>query len=209
MFYPVAQVDVGQAQFARLGDLPQHVVGAVRGARHVGIEKRVDGRQAIGQHVDDADHAQDAFGIAKLHQARVDPALQQKLRVLVAAVLVHAAARVACALVAQIQLVMLVEEGQGGHARLQVGVPAPGAALVAVGRERLRHHAHGDAGLAAVAVRPVGEDAAAAKAVAYQFRIHVAVDQVRRRGHLRAGLAVVQVAARVGRRRVELQGGKR
>src|SRR5262249_49107758 len=65
------------------------------------------------------------------------------------------------------------------------------------------------AGLAAVAVGAVGEDATAAKTVLDQLRIHVRIDQVRRRGDLRARLARVQVAARVGRSRVELQGRKR
>ena len=39
---PVAQVDVGQTQAARLLDLPQHVVGAIAGAGF-GLEEGVDG----------------------------------------------------------------------------------------------------------------------------------------------------------------------
>ena len=65
----------------------------------VGIEERVDRGQTVVQHVDDGNHAQRSNtvnarrnGIAKFNEARVDLALQQELRVLLAAVIVHAAA---------------------------------------------------------------------------------------------------------------------
>src|SRR5690606_35706531 len=49
------------------------------------------------------------------------------------------------------------------------------------------------------------EHAAAAKATGHEVGVGVVVDQVARRSHLRARLLARQVAARVGRRRVELQ----
>jgi hypothetical protein len=105
---------------------------------------------------------------AELHQTGVDAALQQELFVLVAAVLVHAAAGVAHRLVQQVQRIMLFDIGQRRHQCLQVLVAAPGAALRAVRRELVDHHAAWRAGVAFVAIRPVGEDAAAAKAGAHQ-----------------------------------------
>jgi hypothetical protein len=71
--------------------------------------------------------------LAELHQPRVHPALQQELRVLVDAVVVHAAARVAAGLVAQVQVVVLGHEAQLEHARLQVAVAGPGTPLAAGG----------------------------------------------------------------------------
>ncbi len=131
--------------------------------------------------------------------------MQQELGVLVAAVLVHAAAGVALALVAQVQLVMLVRERQRGDAGAQLAMAYPGAALAAVRLELVGHHPHRNASLAAVAVRPVGEDAAAAEAVLDQLRIDIGINQVRRSGNLRAGLACIQVTAGVGRCGVKLQ----
>jgi hypothetical protein len=56
--------------------------------------------------------------LAELDQARIHPALQQELRVLVDAVVVHAAAGVAPGLVAQVQLVVLGHKAQLEHPRL-------------------------------------------------------------------------------------------
>ena len=67
--------------------------------------------------------------VAELHQARVDAALQQEVRVLVAAVLVHAAAGVARGLIAQVQRVVLDAEAQAERERLERLVLLPGAAL--------------------------------------------------------------------------------
>jgi len=69
-----------------------------------------------------------------------------------------------------------------------------------------RRIAQGQTGLAAVAVGAVGEHAAAAKALIDQFGIHLIVDQVTGRGHLRACLALRQIAAFVRRRCIKLQG---
>jgi hypothetical protein len=111
--------------------------------------------------------------------------------------------------VAKIELVVLGHETQLEHARVQVVVLLHGAALAAVGLKAVDQHAQRDAGAAAVAVRPVGEHSAAPEAAEHEVRVGVVVDQVAGRGHLRPGLAIGQVAARVGRRRVELQRVKR
>ncbi len=127
---------------------------------------------------------------------------------MVAAVLVHAAACVARGLVAQIEFVVLRDVGQRRDPGGEIGMPGPGAFLAAIGLVGGDLDAHGGASLAAVAIRTVGEDAAAAEAVFDQFGIDVGIDQVRRRGHLRARLPALEVTAGVGRRCVKLQRGK-
>src|SRR4029077_3208616 len=104
--YPVAELEVRQAQAPARLDLPEHVVGAEARAAPVGLVERVDRRQAVGQVVDDRDHHELAV-LAELDQARVDAALQEKVRILVAAVVVHAAAGMALGLVAQVERVVL------------------------------------------------------------------------------------------------------
>src|SRR6185436_17729893 len=91
---PVAEVEIGQAQAPARLDLPQHVVGAEARAAPVGLVERIDRRQAVGQVIDDRHHHQLAV-LAELDQARVDAALQEEVRILVAAVVVHAAAGMA------------------------------------------------------------------------------------------------------------------
>ena len=88
-------------------------------------------------------------------------------------------------LVAQVKLVVLGHKAQPEHPRLQTLVLLPGPALAAVGFKSVDRHPQGHAGLAALAVGPVGEHAAAPEAVGYQARIDVGVDQVAGRGHLR------------------------
>ena len=198
-----------QPEGLRLTDQPQHAVGAVTRAR-LRFIKGVHGGYAVFQHVQDGHHAQgtSAFvraGFTKLHQARIDPALQQKLGVLLDAVVVHAAAGVATVLVAQIQIVVLRHETQPGHARLQVSMPTPRPALAAIRRESIGQYAQRYAGLAAVAMRPVGEQTAAPKALADQFGIRGIVDEVAWGGHLRTRLPSIEVAARIRCRGVELQ----
>ncbi len=210
---PVPQIDVRQAERARLLDLPEHVEGAVAAFR-IGVVEGIDGRKAVVQHVEDGHHAQRA-GLAvgrripEFDQPRVHAALQQELRVLVDAVVVHAAAGMAGALVVEIQLVVLRLVAQPQHAGLEAAVLLPGTALAAVGPEFARQHAQRGTGLATVAVGAVGEHAAAAESARHQVGIHIALDQVAGRGDLGPGLPVRQVAARVGRRRVELQGLQR
>ena len=81
---------------------------------------------------------------------------------------VHAAATVATALVAQIQLVVLGHKGGCQHAHLQVGVALGSAALAAVGYKFLRQHAQRLASAAAVAVGAIGEQPAAPKTLRNQ-----------------------------------------
>jgi hypothetical protein len=145
-------------------------------------------------------------GFAELHQARIDTALQQELRVLVDAVVVHAAARMAAVLVAQVELVVLWHEAEFEDAGVQCLVPAPCAALAAIGAEEIDRHAQRHAGLAAIAVGAVSEHAAAPEAVGHQVRISVVVDQVAGCGDLRAGLFARQVAAGIRCRCIKLQG---
>src|SRR3954470_17365252 len=103
---PVAEVEVRQAQAPARLDLPEHVVGAEARAAPVGLVERVNRRQAAGQVGDDRTHQQLAV-LAELDQARVDAALQQEVRILVAAVVVHAAAGMALGLVAQVERIVL------------------------------------------------------------------------------------------------------
>jgi hypothetical protein len=140
-----------------------------------------------------------------LDQARVDAALQQEVRVLVAAVVVHAAAGMAPRLIAQVERVVLEPEFQWLGLRAELLVQVPGRALRAARLELADRDAHRHAGAAAVAMRTVGEDAAAAEAGLDQLAVELGVDQVARRRDLRARHALGQVAARVGRSHVELQ----
>ena len=55
------------------------------------------------------------------------------------------------------------------------------------------------------AIRAVGEHPATAKTLRNQLGVNVATNQMTGRCHLRAGLAVGQVAARIGGRGVELK----
>src|SRR5690606_34636317 len=105
-------------------------------------------------------------------------ALQQELGVLLAAVAVHAAAGVACRLVALIQLVMVLTEAQTHFARHQRSVLLERAALTAVGFEVADAQAHGHAFAAGAAVWTIGEHAAAAKAGTHEFAVGVVVDQM-------------------------------
>lgn len=191
-------------------NLPEHAIAAVAGlvARLV---KRVNRGNAIFQYIEDGDHFECARftmgrAFAKLHQARVHAALQQELRVLVNAVMVHAAAGVTPALVAQVELVMLWQETQFEDARMQRVVSFPGAALAAVCLKTVDRHAKRHAGLASVAARAVGKHAATPKSIDHEARIRVVVDEMAGRGDLGAGLFARQVTAGVGRRCIKLQG---
>src|SRR6185437_17116677 len=143
--------------------------------------------------------------IAELIELGGDIAVQQEVLVLLTAVLVHAAAGVTRALVLEIQRVMrrIVDElaPHGDEAR----VPAPGAALAAVRRVARNGDAHRNASVAVVAVRPIGERAAAPEADAHELAVHTRIDEVTRRRDLRARRTIGQVAAWIRRRGVELQ----
>jgi hypothetical protein len=63
--------------------------------------------------------------------------------------------------------------------------------------------------LAAIAIRAVGEQAAAPKALLHQIGINLVVDQVAGGGHLGTGGAIGQITASIRRRGVKLQGLQR
>ena len=87
-------------------------------------------------------------------------------------------------------------------------MPVPRASLAAIGREFVGLYAHWNARLAAIAVRSIGKDAAAAKTVLNQFGIDIGIDQVGGSGHLRTSLPSVKVTARIGCSSIKLQSGK-
>src|ERR1700674_357871 len=189
---------------APLLDLPQDVVGAVARLGHQRIEERVHRGEPVGELVDDRHHAQLA-ALAELDQPRGDVGLQQEVGVLLAAVVVHAAAAVALALVEAVERVMLGVELELAVARLELLVARDGAALRARGLELGGDHAHRHARVAVVAVGTVGEGTTAAKSRRDERAVGVGVDEIAGRGHLRARKLARQVAAGIGSRRVELQ----
>jgi hypothetical protein len=91
--------------------------------------------------------------------------LQQKLLVLVDAVLVHAAASVAMGLVTQVKGVVVRVKMQIEYAHLQMPMGTPSSALAAVWLESFNLDAQRQTCLASIAVRAVGEHTAAPKAL--------------------------------------------
>src|SRR5260221_2158665 len=115
----------------------------------------------------------------------------------------------AVGLVAAVEGVMLMRELELHYARGEFMVLAVSATLTAVGREFIDDHAHRHAGAAVVAIRAIGEGAAAAKAGGDQMAVGGGIDQVAGRGHLGAGQAARQIAAGIGCSCIELQIGER
>ena len=153
--------------------------------------KGVHRRKSLIQDIDNADHFEfthlaSGTGFSKLNQPRIDATLKQKLLVLLNAVLVHAATRMAAVLIAQIQVVMLIFKTQSRHARHQILMFSQCTLLTFVGLEFIAQHAHGHTCLAAIAVGPVGKEAASAKAALDQVRIHIGLNQMAGCRHLRA-----------------------
>ena len=83
--------------------------------------------------------------------------------------LIHAAAGVSAGLVFQVQVVMLGNVSQFANLSSQCRMLLQTAPLAAVGLEVLSPNAQGNASPAAVAIRPVSEQAAAPEAFGYQF----------------------------------------
>src|SRR4051794_23888618 len=108
-------------------------------------------------------------------------------------------------LVAQVERIVLEAEFERLDMRDERLVLLPRAALRAAGDEIGYRDAYRHAGAAGVAMRPVGEDAAAPEAGLDEIAIKLGVDEVARRRHLRARHPVRQVAAGIGRSYVELQ----
>src|SRR5512139_179543 len=99
---------------------------------------------------------------------------------------------------------MLFPEIQRQKARGKMPVALEAATLGAVGDETGHVDAHRHAGVAVLAVRPIGELTAAAEAGTDQRTVGVAVDQVGGRGDLRTGAPTLQIAAVVMRGQIEL-----
>src|SRR5258706_11671166 len=102
------------------------------------------------------------------------------MAVLLAAVLIHAAARVARRLIAQVQRVMFGAVLEFQRFGLERGVFFPVSALAAAGTEILHRNAHRNARAAVIAVRPVRESAAAAEARLDELAVDRSVDEVAR-----------------------------
>src|SRR5689334_1887661 len=131
------------------------------------------------------------------------------MAVLLAAVLVHAAAGMALRLVAQVERVVLRAVLERQDLCMEAAVALERAALRARRLESLRLDANGNAGAAMIAMRAVGEGAAAAKARPHELRVDGAIDEVAGGGDLGASHALRQVTAGIGRGRVELQDRQR
>jgi hypothetical protein len=113
---PVAHVNERQPLSLWPVELPKHAVSAVTGVLLRGI-KGVNRRQALIQDVDNTHHFQfthlaSCAGFSEFNQPRIDSTLKQKLLVLLYAVLVHAATRMAAVLIAQIQVVVFTFKTQ-------------------------------------------------------------------------------------------------
>src|SRR6267154_3322740 len=201
---PIAEIQIGQGSATALLDLPQDVVGAEARAGAVGIVKSVDRGKAVAQLIDDRHHHELAL-VAELHPPRAHPALQQEMRILVAAGLVPSAAGMAARLITKVKRVVLDAKAQSRYRVLQPLVPCLRAPLAARSAKLLDGDAHRNAGAAVVAIRSVGKDAAAAKAEPYQVRVQLGSDQMAGGRDLRARHPARQIAARVGRSHVELQ----
>ena len=100
---------------------------------------------------------------------------------------------------------MLGIERQLAPIRRQLRDGRAGTALGAVRPERRHHGTRTGTHARHVAIRPVGEGAAATKAEADELAVDARVDQMAGRRDLRPRRPVGQVAARIRRRRVELQ----
>src|SRR6266513_3805577 len=160
---PITEIQIGKGGAAALFDLPQDVVGPETRAGSVGIVESIERGKPVAQLVDDRNHHELAL-VAEFHQPRAHPALQQEMRVLVAAVLVHAAAGMPARLITKIERVVLDAKAQSRHRVLQPRVLCQRPPLAARSAELLDGDAHRNAGAAVIAVGPVGEDSAAAKA---------------------------------------------
>ena len=124
---------------------------------------------------------------------------------MLAAVLVHAASRMAFGLIVAIQQIVLLMESEVTIAGGQRGILGERAALAAVGGELVNVQAHRLAFVTCIALRAIGENPAAAKAGAHQFAVDAAVYHADRRRDLRACDAARKVRAAIGCRGVELQ----
>src|SRR6185312_2438166 len=202
--YPVAEIEIRQSEVEAALNLPEDAVRPVTRRGRLGIEERIHGRQAIAQSIDETDDSQLVL-VAKFIKVCRDVAVQQEVLVLLTTVLIHPATGVAQSLVPQVQHVMcrIVRQFAAYYRHFSLIPPRP--PLAAACPELPYRHAHGHARAAVIAVRAIGEGAAPAKAQANEFAVNAAVDQMTGCCHLRPGGAIGQVAARIWRRRIELQ----
>src|SRR5260221_13029737 len=101
----------------------------------------------------------------------------------------------AARLIAEIERVVLDAKAQCRHRVLQPRVLCQGPPLAARGAKLLDRDAHRNAGAAVIAVGPVGEDAAAAKAEPHEVRVELGADQMAGSRDLRARQPARQIAA--------------
>ena len=88
---------------------------------------------------------------------------------MVNAVVIHAAARVAGVLVAQIQSVVLRRKAKLKDPHRQALVPGLCTALAFIWRKSFHRHAQRNTGLTTIAIRTVGKHATAPEALRNQF----------------------------------------
>src|SRR5690606_7655544 len=147
---PVTEVKPGQPCCTALFDLPEDGPGA-QAAGGFRLEKGVDRREAVCQHIDDRNNHQSPFRIAEFREAGIDPAGQQKLSVLARHVIVHAGARMTMQLVTLIELEMGFVPAQAGHAYCERFLARPGTTLASAGAKGVDVDPNGKAGAAVVA----------------------------------------------------------
>ena len=117
--------------------------------------------------------------------------------VLLVIVIVHPAAGVAGLLVAYVERVVSTVKKQRHLACDEIAMALRGPALAAAGDELSDWQADGNTGLAAIAMGPISENAAAPKTSADQGTVNRIVDQVSRRCDLRTRLPLGQITARI------------
>ena len=180
-------------------DLAQDRQRAQAALRQFRLEERIHRRQPATDAVRHRHRQQPARAVVAgqphLHEARLGPAADQELVELDGAVAIHAAIAMACGQVALVQLEMLGGAPRRRDPRLDVGIACQAAALAAVGLEGGHRDAHGHAGAALLAVRPVDQVAGAAESPVQRLRVDVRQARVARVEHEVARAAFGPVAA--------------
>ena len=120
--------------------------------------------------------------------------------------MVHAAARVAPILIAQVKLVVLGHKTQTQDVRLQSPVARCSPFLASIRLKFVDENAQRRTRLTTIAIRPIGKHAAAAKTLRDEVRIQIVLNQVAGRGDLRSRLSVRQITAGIRCCRIKLQG---
>ena len=167
----------------------------------VGIVKGVDRGQRLGDDVGDRDREQPVAALfAQFEEAAVVPRANQELVEFVGAVVVHAAAGMPAGQVFPVQREVLVAADRRHDACIDVGIARQATALAAIRPECPDRDAHGHAGVATAAARPIDDVAGAAEAPVQRQRIGLRQARVARVEDQVAGLAPLPVAAGMGAR---------